>query len=154
MDYKIMNKPAFTVLAHAKTFSYEGAKTAVPQFWQEHFAAGLGAAVMGTYGINIDAQMGSETFEYLIADPVHGAGGAGRMRGADDSGVYMGGIPVRGRAAECAAGREPADFLRVAAGAAGDMNSRPGTAWSGTTIPRSTQTARRTKIMCAKSGFR
>ena len=32
------------------------------------------------------------------------------MRGADDSGVYMGGIPVRGRAAECAAGREPADF--------------------------------------------
>ena len=63
MDYKIMNKPAFTVLAHAKTFSYEGAKTAVPQFWQEHFAAGLGAAVMGTYGINIDAQMGSETFE-------------------------------------------------------------------------------------------
>ena len=42
MDYKIMNKPAFTVLAHAKTFSYEGAKTAVPQFWQEHFGDGSG----------------------------------------------------------------------------------------------------------------
>ena len=72
MDYKIMNKPAFTVLAHAKTFSYEQAKVEVPKFWQEHFAAGLGAAVMGTYGINIDAQMGSETFEYLIADPYTG----------------------------------------------------------------------------------
>lgn len=24
---------------------------------------------MGTYGINIDAEMGNETFEYLIADP-------------------------------------------------------------------------------------
>ena len=41
----------------------------MPQFWQAHFAAGKGAVVMGTYGINIDAEMGKETFEYLIADP-------------------------------------------------------------------------------------
>lgn len=60
---------AFTVLANAKTFPYEGAKTLCPQFWQEHFASGKGKIVMGTYGINIDPAMGHDTFEYLIADP-------------------------------------------------------------------------------------
>ena len=65
MDYKIEKKAAFTVLANAGQFSYENAKAQVPQFWQAHFAAGKGAVVMGTYGINIDAEMGNETFEYL-----------------------------------------------------------------------------------------
>lgn len=69
MDYRIEHKDAFTVLAHVKTFPYEGAKQLVPQFWQAHYAAGMGGTVMGTYGINIDQTMGRETFEYLIADP-------------------------------------------------------------------------------------
>lgn len=69
MDYKIMHKDAFTVLANAKTLPYEGAKTLCPQFWQEHFASGKGKTVMGTYGVNIDPAMGHDTFEYLIADP-------------------------------------------------------------------------------------
>ncbi len=73
MDYKIENKEAFTVLANAKQFSYEEAKAQVPQFWQAHFAEGKGSVVMGTYGINIDAAMGKETFEYLIADPCDAA---------------------------------------------------------------------------------
>lgn len=69
MDYKIGKKKAFTVLANAKTFSYEGAKNTIPQFWQEHYQAGKGKTVMGVYGINIDENMGHDTFEYLIADP-------------------------------------------------------------------------------------
>lgn len=69
MDYKIENKDAFTVIANAKQFCYEGAKENVPLFWKEHFKAGKGAVVMGTYGINIDEKMERETFEYLIADP-------------------------------------------------------------------------------------
>ena len=69
MDYKIIKKDAFTVIANAKTFSYEGAKENVPQFWQEHYASGCGKYVMGMYGINIDTAMGRENFEYLIADP-------------------------------------------------------------------------------------
>lgn len=69
MDYKIVKKEAFTVIANAKTFPYEGAKKIVPQFWQEHFQTGKGAVVCGCYGINIDLEMGQETFEYLIADP-------------------------------------------------------------------------------------
>ena len=69
MDYKIVKKEAFTVIANAKTFPYEGAKESVPQFWQEHFQSGKRAVVCGWYGINIDLEMGQENFEYLIADP-------------------------------------------------------------------------------------
>ena len=39
MDYKIVRKEAFTVIANSKVFPYEGAKENVPQFWQEHFAS-------------------------------------------------------------------------------------------------------------------
>lgn len=69
MDYKIVKKEAFTVIANARTFSYEGAKETVPKFWKEHFQTGKGAVICGCYGINIDLEMGQETFEYLIADP-------------------------------------------------------------------------------------
>lgn len=69
MDYKILKKDEFTVIANAKTFPYEGAKESVPTFWQEHFAQGKGQTVMGMYGINIDIKMSQESFEYLIADP-------------------------------------------------------------------------------------
>lgn len=69
MDYKIENKEAFTVLANVKKFPYEGAKALVPQFWKEHFASGKGSVVMGTYGINNDAKMEREFFDYMIADP-------------------------------------------------------------------------------------
>lgn len=69
MDYKIEKKEAFTVIANAGTFSYEGAKEVIPQFWQEHFATGKGKTVCGVYGINIDEKMGNDIFEYLIADP-------------------------------------------------------------------------------------
>ena len=69
MDYKIVTKEAFTVLANAKSFAYEGAKQTVPLFWKEHYAEGRGSVVMGMYGINIDDEMGGEKFDYLIADP-------------------------------------------------------------------------------------
>jgi len=69
MDYKIIKKEEFVVVANARTFPYEGAKEVVPQFWQEHFKTGMGQHVMGVYGINIDIEMGKENFEYLIADP-------------------------------------------------------------------------------------
>lgn len=69
MDYKIVSKDAFTVLANAAVFPYEGAKARVPAFWQQHYAEGKGKTVMGTYGVNIGESMGQETFEYLIADP-------------------------------------------------------------------------------------
>lgn len=69
MDYKIVKKETFKVIANAKTFTYDEAKEAVPQFWQMHYQSGKGKTVMGCYGINIDEKMGHDTFEYLIADP-------------------------------------------------------------------------------------
>lgn len=69
MDYRIEKKEAFCVIANAKNFPYEGAKEQVPLFWQEHHMSGKGAVVHGVYGINIDAKMAMDTFEYLIADP-------------------------------------------------------------------------------------
>jgi len=72
MEYKIVKKDAFTVLANAKKFPYEGAKNAIPLFWQEHMMSGKNAVVCGEFGINIDETMGQEQFEYLIADTFDG----------------------------------------------------------------------------------
>lgn len=68
MDYRLAKKESFTVIAAAKTFSYDGAKTVIPQFWEEHYAKGNGKYVCGMFGINIDESMKQEQFEYLIAD--------------------------------------------------------------------------------------
>ena len=68
MDYRITKKESFAVLAASAQFSYENAMQAVPAFWQEHYAKGNGKYICGMFGINIDPQMGNETFEYLIAD--------------------------------------------------------------------------------------
>lgn len=68
MDYKIMKKEEFTVLGVSKKFDYENAKKTIPMFWQEHYARGNGKYVCGMFGVNIDEQMGGDTFEYLIAD--------------------------------------------------------------------------------------
>ncbi len=68
MDYRIIKKEAFTVLAASKEFGYENAKRDIPAYWQEHYASGKGKYVCGMFGINIDPEMGNERFEYLIAD--------------------------------------------------------------------------------------
>lgn len=69
MDYRMEEKKAFTVIASAGEFRYEDAKKEIPLFWQKHFAEGKGQTVMGMYGINIDEEMGHDSFTYLIADP-------------------------------------------------------------------------------------
>ncbi|WP_419725651.1 AraC family transcriptional regulator [Terrisporobacter petrolearius] len=69
MDYKIIEKEAFTVLASGSRFRYESCKEEIPKFWQEHYESGKGNVVCGMYGVNIDKSMGnSDEFEYLIAD--------------------------------------------------------------------------------------
>ena len=68
MDYKIVEKEAFQVLAAGKKFTYDEAKKEIPLFWNEHYTSGRGKVVCGMYGINIDESMGHDTFEYLIAD--------------------------------------------------------------------------------------
>lgn len=68
MDYKLVKKDSFTVMGVAKTFSYDGAKDVIPQFWKEHYEKGNGKYVCGMFGINIDEAMGQSEFEYIIAD--------------------------------------------------------------------------------------
>lgn len=73
MDYKIIEKDAFTVIGASKKFPYDNAKLEIPKFWAEHYQAGKGDTVCGMYGINIDESMGGREFEYLIADDYNGA---------------------------------------------------------------------------------
>lgn len=68
MNYKIIDKESFTVLGASKKFEYENCKQEIPLFWQEHYAKGHGKYVGGMFGINMDEQMGNDSFEYLIAD--------------------------------------------------------------------------------------
>lgn len=68
MDYKIVNKDAFTVIGVSRAFAYDGAQREIPKFWNEHYQSGNGNVVCGMYGISIDEDMGSNKFEYLIAD--------------------------------------------------------------------------------------
>ena len=68
MDYRIVEKEAFTVLGCSKNFKYDTAFKDVPEFWQEHYKSGKGKTVCGMFGINIDEKMGNQQFEYMIAD--------------------------------------------------------------------------------------
>lgn len=68
MNYKIVKKESFTVLASSKIFDYENCKKEIPVFWKEHYEKGNGKYICGMFGINIDESMGKDSFEYLIAD--------------------------------------------------------------------------------------
>ncbi len=68
MDYRIVKKEEFTVLGVSKNFQYENAKKEIPEFWNEYFKTGKDTHVCGMFGVNIDEQMGGDSFEYLIAD--------------------------------------------------------------------------------------
>ena len=68
MNYKIEKKESFTVLGMSKRFDYATCKNEIPLFWKEHYEKGNGKYVCGMFGVNIDEQMGGDSFEYLIAD--------------------------------------------------------------------------------------
>lgn len=72
MDYKIVEKPAFTVIGVNTKFLYDDAFTAIPKFWKEHYKTGKGKTVCGMYGINNDDSMGGKDFNYMIADDYDG----------------------------------------------------------------------------------
>lgn len=68
MECKVVKKPAFTVIGSAKIFENEKGQKECPQFWDEHFASGMGAYICGTYGICIDDDAPKGCFKYVIAD--------------------------------------------------------------------------------------
>ena len=68
MDYKIIEKDAFTVVGLARVFQYENAMESIPKLWAEFNESEKCNEICSTYGINIDESMGGNEFEYLIAD--------------------------------------------------------------------------------------
>lgn len=68
MDYKIIEKDSFTIMGVSKVFQYDTATAEIPKFWDEHYQAGMGKFICGMYGVCIDDGMGSDEFEYFIAD--------------------------------------------------------------------------------------
>lgn len=68
MDYRIVEKEAFTVLGIKGKFKYDTAFEDIPKFWQDICKSDKGEVVCGMFGINIDEEMGNQQFEYMIAD--------------------------------------------------------------------------------------
>jgi len=66
MDYKIVEKEAFTVVGVSRMFRYDTCQKEIPAFWCEHFESNLGGVICGMYGVCICG--GADEFEYLIAD--------------------------------------------------------------------------------------
>lgn len=68
MEYKIEKKPAFRVMGVSRNFSYEGANTEIPKFWDEVFVQAEKKLVLGMYGVCFDEEMAGNEFRYMIAD--------------------------------------------------------------------------------------
>ncbi|MCH5186595.1 MAG: AraC family transcriptional regulator, partial [Oscillospiraceae bacterium] len=66
MEYKIVEKAAFTVVGILRHFLYETSFQEIPKFWREHMNSPEAEKVMGMYGLCIDT--GEKDFEYYIAD--------------------------------------------------------------------------------------
>ena len=66
MEYKIVEKAAFTVMGRKRQFDSETSYQEIPEFWQEHFRDGGGNIVCGMFGLCIDSD--GRMFDYLIAD--------------------------------------------------------------------------------------
>lgn len=68
MDYKIVEKDAFTVVGLQRSFKYDEATTEVPKLWGEFHQVSQGTSICPIYGINADEAMKGDVFEYIIAD--------------------------------------------------------------------------------------
>lgn len=66
MEYKIVEKAAFTIMGTARTFNADTSYQEIPKFWAEHYKTGGGEKVMGMFGVCMDGD--GKQFEYLIAD--------------------------------------------------------------------------------------
>ena len=71
MEYKIVEKAAFTVMGIVRKFNTEISYKEIPKFWSEHYANGGGEKVKGMYGVCIDSKDHNDNameFDYMIAD--------------------------------------------------------------------------------------
>lgn len=66
MEYKIVEKAAFTIVGIGRKFDCDTSYVEVPKFWDEHYANGGKEIIGGMFGACIDGD--GKNFEYLIAD--------------------------------------------------------------------------------------
>ena len=66
MEFRIVEKAAFTVVGVHRRFNVETSYAEIPKFWDEHFASGKGEIIAGTFGLCADECTGD--FDYYIAD--------------------------------------------------------------------------------------
>lgn len=66
LEYKIVEKAAFTIMGVARMFNTDTSYQEIPKFWDEHYASGGGKVICGMYGICIDGN--GKDFKYIIAD--------------------------------------------------------------------------------------
>ena len=66
MNYKIVEKSAFTIMGKCRKFNAETSYAEIPKFWGEHYASGGGEIIRGMFGVCVDGN--GKEFDYLIAD--------------------------------------------------------------------------------------
>lgn len=66
MEYKIVNKDAFEVVALTKMFEDETSKSEIPSFWGDYFKAGYDEKVCGSMGICYEEMNNSKRWRYGI----------------------------------------------------------------------------------------
>lgn len=66
MEYKIVEKAAFTVMGRSRSFNMDTSYEEIPKFWDEHYSTGGGETVCGMYGVCLGGE--GKDFEYMIAD--------------------------------------------------------------------------------------
>lgn len=68
LEYRIEEKPQFTLVGLSRIFNAETSYQEIPQFWGEAMAM-ENPPLCGTFGLCMDLDENSKEFEYLIADP-------------------------------------------------------------------------------------
>lgn len=66
MDYKMVQRDAFTIATKVKWFKPETSTKDIPTFWREYFAQGLGDIVCGMIGICLEENKETREFRYGI----------------------------------------------------------------------------------------
>jgi len=67
LEYKIVEKPQFTVVGLSRMFNAETSYQEIPKFWDEVMAMQK-PPVCGMFGVCLDSSENGKKFEYLIAD--------------------------------------------------------------------------------------
>ncbi len=66
LEYKIVEKAAFTVVGFERGFNMESSYKEIPEFWDEHMKSGRCKVISGMYGVCYDVN--GKDFNYMIAD--------------------------------------------------------------------------------------